>query len=99
MTQLVAPALVAFALKTSFTYADRANFQVRFLGDPTVKFTKALDLAWDGTAIFGGERAKRFVLEVEDGKVTAVHVEPDNTGFNGMFLLRSIIEDESLLPE
>ncbi|KAG0647073.1 Antioxidant enzyme [Hyphodiscus hymeniophilus] len=55
---------------------------IRFLGDPTVKFTEALDLAFDGAAIFGGPRSKRYVLEVEDGKVTAVHVEPDNTGLD-----------------
>ncbi|CAG8958636.1 hypothetical protein HYFRA_00009953 [Hymenoscyphus fraxineus] len=55
---------------------------IRFLGDPTVKYTKALDLTFDGSAIFGGERSKRYVLEVEDGKVTGAHVEPDNTGFN-----------------
>jgi 2-Cys peroxiredoxin 5 len=42
-----------------------------------------LDLAFDGTAIFGGPRSKRYVLEIEDGKVNAVHVEPDNTGLNG----------------
>jgi len=55
---------------------------IRFLGDPTAKFTEALDLAFDGTAIFGGPRSKRYVLEIEDGKVKAVHVEPDNTGLN-----------------
>jgi len=53
---------------------------IRFLGDPTANFTKALDLAFDGTAIFGGPRSKRYALEIEDGKVKAMHVEPDNTG-------------------
>jgi 2-Cys peroxiredoxin 5 len=58
--------------------------QIRFLGDPTAKFTEALDLAFDGTAIFGGPRSKRYALEIgEDGKVTALHVEPDNTGLDG----------------
>jgi peroxiredoxin len=42
-----------------------------------------VDLAFDGTAIFGGPRSKRYVLEVEDGKVKAMHVEPDNTGLDG----------------
>jgi peroxiredoxin len=41
------------------------------------------DLAFDGTAIFGGPRSKRYALEIEDGKVKAIHVEPDNTGLNG----------------
>jgi len=55
---------------------------IRFLGDPTAKFTQALDLTFDGSAIFGGDRSKRYALVVEDGKVKSVHVEPDNTGVN-----------------
>ncbi|KAG4435914.1 hypothetical protein IFR05_008608 [Cadophora sp. M221] len=55
---------------------------IRFLGDPTAKFTEALDLAFDGAAIFGGPRSKRYALEIEDGKVKALHVEPDNTGLD-----------------
>lgn len=57
--------------------------QIRFLGDPTAKFTEALDLSFDGAAIFGGPRSKRYALEVEDGKVKSLHVEPDNTGLDG----------------
>ena len=57
--------------------------QIRFLGDPTAKFTEALDLAFDGSAIFGGNRSKRYALVIEDGKVKEAHVEPDNTGVNG----------------
>jgi 2-Cys peroxiredoxin 5 len=68
--------------KMQFGYQTYTS-QIRFLGDPTAKFTEALDLAFDGTAIFGGPRSKRYVLEIEDGKVKAVHVEPDNTGLNG----------------
>ncbi|TVY73538.1 Peroxiredoxin-5 [Lachnellula suecica] len=55
---------------------------IRFLGDPTAKFTKALDLSFDGTAIFGGPRSKRYALVVEDGKVKSIHEEPDNTGLD-----------------
>jgi peroxiredoxin len=40
-------------------------------------------LAFDGSAIFGGPRSKRYALELEDGKVKALHVEPDNTGLDG----------------
>jgi len=58
--------------------------QIRFLGDPTGKFTGALDLAFDGSAIFGGPRSKRYAMEVEGGKVKSLHVEPDNTGLDGM---------------
>jgi len=55
---------------------------IRFLGDPTGKFTEALDLAFDGSAIFGGPRSKRYAMEIEDGKVKSLHVEPDNTGLD-----------------
>lgn len=60
--------------------------QIRFLGDPTASFTSALDLTFDGTAIFGGPRSKRYALQIEDGKVKALHVEPDNTGLDGMLI-------------
>ncbi|KAK0287171.1 hypothetical protein LTS00_010209 [Friedmanniomyces endolithicus] len=56
---------------------------IRFLADPHAAFTKALDLEFDGTAIFGQPRSKRYALVVEDGKVTKVHVEPDNMGVKG----------------
>ncbi|KAK4139392.1 thioredoxin-like protein [Dichotomopilus funicola] len=53
---------------------------IRFFADPTGQFTKALDLAFDGSAIFGGDRSKRYAIVVENGKVKSVAVEPDNTG-------------------
>ncbi|KAH9827569.1 peroxiredoxin [Teratosphaeria destructans] len=55
---------------------------VRFLADPHAEFTKALDLDFDATAIFGQPRSKRYVLVIENGKVKEAHVEPDNTGVN-----------------
>ncbi|KAM3070019.1 hypothetical protein ACMFMG_003946 [Clarireedia jacksonii] len=55
---------------------------IRFLGDPTAEFTSAVDLAFDGKAIFGGPRSKRYAMQIEDGKVKALHVEPDNTGLD-----------------
>jgi len=55
---------------------------VRFLGDPTAKFSEALDLAFDGSKVFGGTRGKRYALVIEDGKVKEAHVEPDNTGIS-----------------
>ncbi|KAK3942077.1 Redoxin [Diplogelasinospora grovesii] len=55
---------------------------IRFLADPTAAFTKALDLTFDGSALFGGDRSKRYAIIVENGKVKSVHVEPDNTGTN-----------------
>lgn len=57
--------------------------QIRFLADPHASLTTALDLAFDGTAIFGQPRSKRYALVIEDGKVVEAHVEGDNTGVNG----------------
>ncbi|MCJ1338540.1 hypothetical protein MMC09_003829 [Bachmanniomyces sp. S44760] len=54
---------------------------IRFLADPSSKFTSALDLLFDGSSIFGNERSKRYAIVVdEDGKVKEAHVEPDGTG-------------------
>jgi len=53
---------------------------VRFLADPSCAFTRALDLNFDGSAIFGGHRSKRYALVIENGKVKEAHVERDNTG-------------------
>ncbi|PGH00308.1 hypothetical protein AJ79_08239 [Helicocarpus griseus UAMH5409] len=55
---------------------------IRFLGDAQAEFTKALDLAFDATTIFGNPRSKRYVLVIEDGKVKETFIEPDNTGLN-----------------
>lgn len=54
--------------------------QVRFLADPSGSFTKALELDFDSTAIFGNKRSKRYAILVENGRVKSVKVEPDNTG-------------------
>jgi len=58
---------------------------IRFVADPHAEFTNALDLAFDGTAIFGQPRSKRYALVVEDGRVKEAHVEADNTGMSGEF--------------
>lgn len=72
--------------------------QVRFLGDPSGKFTEALDLSFDSTTIFGNHRSKRYALLVEDGKVKEAFVEPDNTGLNGkLFPQTPLGNDERLL--
>jgi len=44
-------------------------------------------LSFDGAAIFGGDRSKRYALVIEDGKVKKAFVEPDNTGVKGMTFL------------
>ncbi|KAM0704928.1 hypothetical protein Q7P35_007715 [Cladosporium inversicolor] len=55
---------------------------IRFLADPHSELTSALDLSFDGAAIFGNARSKRYALVVENGKVTKAFVEPDNTGLD-----------------
>jgi 2-Cys peroxiredoxin 5 len=65
-------------------YRTHETFQIRFLGDPSLAFTKALDLSFDGASIFGGDRSKRYALVIENGAVKEAHVESDNTGLNGM---------------
>jgi len=54
------------------------------LGDQVAKFSEALDVAFDATAILGSVRSKRYALLIEDGKVKEAFVEPDNTGLTGM---------------
>ena len=55
--------------------------QIRFLGDYSGEFSKALDLNFDAPSVFGDARSKRYVLKIVDGKVAETHVEPDNTGY------------------
>ena len=57
--------------------------QIRYLADPAGEFTKALDLDFDATGIFGGHRSKRYALVIQDGVVKSAHVEPDSTGTKG----------------
>lgn len=54
--------------------------KVTLLGDATGALVEALDIGFDATSILGNKRAKRSAIAVEDGKVTKVAVEPDNTG-------------------
>ena len=54
------------------------------MGDPSGKFSEALDLTFDSASIFGNNRSKRYALVVENGKVKEAYVEPDNAGVNGM---------------
>ena len=62
---------------------DAKSKNIRFLGDATGAFTKAWDVGFDATALLGNERSKRYAIQTEDGKVTSVAVEPDNTGISG----------------
>ena len=80
------PPRLAYDILPSLCYQSPTHFsiQIRFLGDPSGQFTKDLDLSFESAAVFGQDRSKRYALVVEDGKVKSTHVEPDNTGVNGM---------------
>ena len=67
---------------------DAKSKNIRFLGDATGKFSKDWDVAFDATALLGNERSKRYAIQTEDGKVTSVAIEPDNTGITSEFLLK-----------
>lgn len=72
-------------LRVQLLIQSHANedHQIRFLGDPTGKFSEALDVTFDSSSIFGNHRSKRYALLVENGKVKEAFVEPDNTGLDG----------------
>ncbi|KAI0381357.1 Redoxin-domain-containing protein [Hypomontagnella monticulosa] len=71
----------AFVMKAWADQLDPTHESgIRFLADPAGEFTKALDLGFDAPPIFGDKRSKRYAIVVENGKVKALHVEPDNTG-------------------
>jgi 2-Cys peroxiredoxin 5 len=53
---------------------------IRFLGDPSGAFTRALDLEFEAAPLLGTNRSKRYALVVENGKVKSINVEPDNIG-------------------
>ncbi|KAH6665982.1 Redoxin [Halenospora varia] len=59
--------------------ADKAS-GIRFLGDPSGAFTRALDLEFDAAPLLGTNRSKRYAMVVENGKVKSINVEPDNIG-------------------
>jgi 2-Cys peroxiredoxin 5 len=59
-----------------------ASSGIRFLGDPSGKFTRALDVEFDAAPLLGTNRSKRYAIVVENGKVKSVHIEPDNIGLS-----------------
>lgn len=70
--------------------AQGAGDKVRMLADPAGDFVTALGLDVDA-AVLGGKRSKRFGMVIEDGKVTALQVEPDGFGLT-CSLSASLIE-------
>ncbi|RKF75324.1 Peroxisomal membrane associated protein 20 [Golovinomyces cichoracearum] len=55
---------------------------IRFLGDATGAFTKALSVDFDATSVLGNVRSKRYAIKTVDGKVSGVFIEPDKTGLD-----------------
>jgi len=58
--------------------ATNSSDKVRFLADASGELAKVSGLGFDAKPL-GGLRFKRFSAVVEDGKVTQIHIEPDNT--------------------
>jgi 2-Cys peroxiredoxin 5 len=58
----------------------KSSSGIRFLGDPSGEFIRALDLEFSAAPILGTNRSKRFAAAVENGKIKSIHVEPDNIG-------------------
>ncbi|KAK6524196.1 hypothetical protein TWF694_005856 [Orbilia ellipsospora] len=70
---------VTKAWKESLDGAKEAG--IRFLADPTGEFAKKMEMDFGKSVdIFGTLRNKRYAVVVENGKVTKVAEEPDNTG-------------------
>ena len=60
--------------------AHGADGKVRMIADATGALTKALGVAIDltGNPAIGGVRSKRYSAIVQDGKVTALNLEPED---------------------
>ncbi|ESX00986.1 hypothetical protein KL918_002629 [Ogataea parapolymorpha] len=69
---------VVSAWRSSFGLKPESP-NVSFFADSKAEFVKALGLDFDATEVFGNVRSKRFCLAVDDNKVVAEFVEPENT--------------------
>ncbi|KAF9112826.1 Peroxiredoxin-5, mitochondrial [Mortierella sp. AM989] len=56
--------------------------KITMLSDPQGSFVKSLGLDFDASAALGGHRSKRFAIVLENGKISKVFVEPNNTGLS-----------------
>ncbi|KAL4809791.1 Redoxin-domain-containing protein [Aspergillus unguis] len=73
----------AYVMRAWGKYLDPENTSgIRFLADMTGAFSEAWDVKFDATAILGNHRSKRYAVRTEDGKVTHVAIEPDNTSLD-----------------
>ncbi|ORZ20110.1 Redoxin-domain-containing protein [Lobosporangium transversale] len=56
--------------------------KITMLADPQGNFVKGLGLDFDASAALGGRRSKRFAMILENGRITKLFVEPNNTGLS-----------------
>ncbi|KAF9346309.1 Peroxiredoxin-5, mitochondrial, partial [Mortierella sp. AD094] len=56
--------------------------KIIMLADPKGSFVKSLGLDFDASAALGGQRSKRFAMVLENGRISKVFVEPNNTGLS-----------------
>ncbi|MEL6348104.1 MAG: peroxiredoxin [Myxococcota bacterium] len=56
--------------------------KIHMLADYAADFTRAIGLDVDASGVLGNVRSKRYSMIVEDGKVTALNVEPDGFGLS-----------------
>ncbi|CAF3093426.1 unnamed protein product [Rotaria socialis] len=60
----------------------KAEGKVRVLADPDAKFTKALGLEKDLSAVLGNVRSSRYAMVIDNNKVQKLFIEPDGTGLS-----------------
>lgn len=53
---------------------------IKFLADHDGSWTKEAETGFDASKILGSVRSKRFAAIIDNGKVSKVFIEPDNTG-------------------
>lgn len=66
-------------INDQFIYSTAGK--IRMLADPNATFTNAIDLSVELPPL-GGLRSKRYSMVIDDGVVTELNVEPDNTGLS-----------------
>ena len=58
---------------------------IRFLGDPSGEFTRALDAEFEAAPMLGTNRSYRYAIITNNGTVEKVSIEPDNVGVSSKF--------------
>ncbi|CAD5120610.1 DgyrCDS9166 [Dimorphilus gyrociliatus] len=60
------------------------------LSDPKAEFTKAIGMELDCTSLLGDIRSKRYSLLIDDGVVTHVSQEPDDSGLSCLLCIQKM---------